>query len=62
MTEHSLSDRACVAWLEYCIGYLATLVLVGSTHRLYMYFTPKIITNNYKLKLTSKQTESSQHL
>ena len=31
--EHSLSDRACVAWFEYGIGYLATLVPVGSMHR-----------------------------
>ena len=39
MIEHSLSDHACVAWFEYRIGYLATLVPVGSMHRLYMYFT-----------------------
>ena len=26
MTEHSLSDHACVAWFEYCIGYLAWLL------------------------------------
>ena len=32
MLEHS-SDRACVAWFEYFIGYLATLVPVGSMHR-----------------------------
>ena len=33
MIEHSLSDRACVAWFKYHIGYLATLVPVGSMHR-----------------------------
>ena len=33
--EHSLSDRACVAWFEYRIGYLATLVPVGSMLRAY---------------------------
>ena len=31
--EHSLCDRAYVAWLEYRIGYLATLAPVGSMHR-----------------------------
>ena len=31
--EQFLSDRACVAWFEYRIGYLATLVPVGSIHR-----------------------------
>ena len=42
---HSLFDRACVAWMEYLIGYLATPVPVGSLHRLYMcfffFFNPK---------------------
>ena len=48
----SLSDRACVTWFEYCIGNLAclaTLVPVGSMHRLYVYSIQKIINNNYKL-------------
>ena len=49
MIERSLSDRACAAWFEYRIGYLATLVPVGSMHSLYMYFTQNIINNNYKL-------------
>ena len=42
--EHSLSDRVCVAWFEYRIGYLASLVPVGSMHRAYtLYiFTQKI--------------------
>ena len=31
--EHSLSEGACVTWFEYRIGYLATLVPVGSMHR-----------------------------
>ena len=38
------------------IGYLATLVPVGSMHRLYMYFIKKkliIINNNYKLNWDS---------
>ena len=35
------------------IGYLATLVLLGSMHRLYMNFTQKIINNNYKLNWDS---------
>ena len=30
LVEHSLSDRACVAWFEYRIGYLATLIPAGS--------------------------------
>ena len=31
--EHSLSDPVCVAWFEYHVGYLATLVPVWSKHR-----------------------------
>ena len=47
----SLSDRACVAWFDYRIGYIATPVPVGSLHRLKMFFfCPKnnhIITKNW---------------
>ena len=33
MIKLSLSDRACDAWFEFRIGYLATLVPVGSVLR-----------------------------
>ena len=43
---HSLSDRACVVWFDYRIGYLATPVSIESLHRRYMFFTHRITNNN----------------
>ena len=44
------------------IGYLATLVPVGSVHRLYMYFTQKVINNNYKLSWDSWKMTSIESI
>ena len=57
MIEHSLSDRAWLRGLS--IGYLATLLSVGSMLRFFMYFnqkkiiilTKKIINYNFEIEL-----------
>ena len=52
------SGKGHNTWLTKFLMFGETIAEHG---RLYMFFAPKIINNNYKLKQTSDYTESSQH-